>query len=191
MGIHKENRTTITEVKRRLGKLESSPKSQKPSPAFPVLTIDPDQFPFVPVEARPRKIIFDHLPPQDVGELERRGYRVLILRTMPRETPTDSIQWLLALLQGVTDGTVELSKARAEATFLDMKARGLFNRGDATINLKVQAVGEDVKSILSWGESRHTLDGNTTITDPKQIEELARRALGVTNEGRPLRKGKN
>lgn len=146
-------------------------------PVLPDITLDLDMFPFIPKDTAPRKIVFDHLPPVDVGALERRGYKVALLRALPRESARDNIDFLLSLLQGVTDGTVEMSKQRGEATFLEMKARGLFADRTGTLVLTAKQVGEDVQSILDWGDSRHTLAGNTTIVPTQQIEELARGVL--------------
>ena len=174
---------------------DSEPERSAPT-ELPEPTLNLDQFPFVPNEARPRKISFDFLPPVDVGALEKRGYKVVLLRALPRETARDKIEFLLAMLQGVTDGTVEMSKQRGEATFLEMKARGLFADRTGTLVLTAKQVGADVQAILDWDDSRHTLAGNTTIVPTEQIEELARGVLLGTGSsvttltGRPRTKAK-
>ena len=110
---------------------------------------------------------------EDAGELTNRGYTVVDL-----DTVEDRSEWLLGALQGVLDGTVDMGKQAIEALELEMKSRGLIDARRVTVNIDLKKKG-DVRDLLAWGESRHTLQGNTVLMDPSKIRahsaEAARR----------------
>lgn len=117
-----------------------------------------------------REVIFDTLHEEDRAELEARGYSVILLRTLSTEDQSDIVYYNRFLLRGVIDGTVQMSKERAEALELDMRHRQMLSK-HATGNLKPRQRLDDLEEILDWDKSRHTVD-NTTIVDPEDLKKL-------------------
>lgn len=131
---------------------------------------------FPPVASR-RELVFDTLPPDERSALESRGYTVILLRTLPRSDGPEEDQWLARLLQGVTDGTVTLSKEREAALTLQLRARKLLS--DKTPPLQPAPeqkpdVESDPLNLLDWAESRHVFRGATTMEEPEKVAEFMR-----------------
>lgn len=143
-------------------------------------TLNLDSFPKLKKNQR-RRLYFDTLTKLDSLALESRGYVPVVLKTMPDTSNEERIEYLHAILQGFQDGTVYCTKERLSAVKAEMQARGMLDKKSMNFNLKVKA--ESIKELYNWGNSRHTLQGNATIVDPRRVD-----AAQFLEE--PVKKGK-
>jgi hypothetical protein len=137
--------------------------------------LDLDLFPEVPAEARPRVLIFDVLRASEIEALRARGYEPRLLRLLPRRTPEEDQAFFLALLQGVTEGTIFLSKSRESGLFYELKARRFLDKKELERVRETAADDASVADLLNWGASRHAFGLGTTMLDPEDIASWARR----------------
>jgi hypothetical protein len=101
--------------------------------------------------------------PEAVSSLEQRGYTVVDIFTLPRETPEDHQRFLLAKMQGVEEGTICSTQKDIRALEVAMRAHGLLDKTSRHLNLNVAVDGQTVEQLLGWSDSRHTLRGNSTV----------------------------
>jgi hypothetical protein len=112
-----------------------------------------------------RTIYVRGMDPADAATLTDRGYTVIDL-----DNVDDRAEWCLGVTQAALDGTVSLNKQQVEALELEMRSRGLLDTRRMQFNVNIKA-GQTTKELLSWSDSRHTLQGNTLLMDPKRIAE--------------------
>lgn len=137
------------------------------------ITLDLTQFPDRSQLGKPRPLFFDRsLTPQDKAILKARGYVPNVLMEMNRETDRENQDYLFALLQGMTEGTIPVDKARLAAAELELKARQMLHAG-FTPAPESKEETKDLEAIWNWNPSRHTLQGNTTVVDTsvKKVED--------------------
>jgi hypothetical protein len=116
-----------------------------------------------------RTVYFEYISEQEKSQLKQRGYNVIQLLELPHETEPDCEAYLAAILKGMSEGTIYCSMDRLKAIELDMKYRGMLNKSDNVTKVNVNVSG-DMKDILDWQSSRHTLMYNSTI-DTKQLKD--------------------
>jgi hypothetical protein len=132
--------------------------------------IDLSGFPPVPAEARPRRVVVVKLSALDREALRARGYEPKVLLEFPRKTPADEIEYLLARLQGIEEGTLPGTKGDLEAIKLQMQAHGMLKSTGIQMRVKMDPGDEDVEALLrSWGDSRYTLRGNSTMVSAQIV----------------------
>jgi len=156
--------------------------------------LDVTVFPEVEEQHRPRTIVFDRFTDQQAALLKNKGYQPVALISLPRSTKVDNIRWMKYILQGVSDGTVELDKARSEAVTLEMKMRGLLTGKEQNVDDDGIVADDSLESIFDWTQSKHQLEGTTTTVSlddamrfKSRMEELSRQAE-VDQYKRPKRK---
>jgi hypothetical protein len=88
---------------------------------------------------------------------------------LPRETIRDHQEYLFALLQGMTEGTITYDKQRLEAAELELKARQMLRADSNIVNL--ETTSKLTLDPWQWEPSRHTIQGNTTIVDPSKVTQ--------------------
>lgn len=149
--------------------------------------LDQAHFPVVPKEARPRSLYFKMLAPLDRAMLQEHGYAPLCLLELPRGTPEQEVAYLMAKVQGIEEGTVIVSESEVKALELEMKAYNLLSQKHMVVrfNFSDKQKGKSLAEVFdSWGQSRHTLRGNSTIAG-MQLPELRRQALPTGQGKRP------
>jgi len=114
--------------------------------------------------------VFDKLHEEDVRVLESRGYKVVLLVSLPISDPREVLIYNRYLLQGAKEGTIILSKPRAEALLLDMRHRQQLNKG-AFNPKKPLDENAPLRELLAWDESRHSAD-NTTIVPVEDVQRF-------------------
>ncbi len=130
--------------------------------------IDLSRFPSRP-GLEPRPVYFDNLSDHDRQALIDRGYSPRCLLELPRGTPAEETEYLLAKAQAVEEGTAYANKLTAQILELEMKANKLLNDRTPNVRVNLNVGKQDVRELLaSWGSSRHTLRGNTTIQEAQQ-----------------------
>lgn len=65
-----------------------------------------------------------------------------------------------------------VSKHELAALELKMKAAGMFESKRLNTNVHVSLDSADMEQLLNWNQSRHTLQGNSTIID---LDELMKK----------------
>lgn len=115
----------------------------------------------------PRTIYVRAMDPADETELTARGYTIVDL-----DNVEDRGEWCLGATQASLDGTISLDKQQTEALELEMRSRGLLDVRRIQITAKLKA-GQSAAELLSWGDSRHTLQGNTLLVNPKAVKAHA------------------
>lgn len=142
---------------------KGAPKS--PQSEEPVSENWLDRFPEVPLENRPRALYFNKpLLPLDALVLQTRGYAPTVTFTLPRRTDGENQLYLLAVAQGVEEGTISLREESQDMLETEMKSAGLLTNKTITTRVNVNVLQDGIQKVLAWGESRHTLHNNTTIT---------------------------
>ena len=119
-----------------------------------------------------RTLYFEFLNEEDRAALEKKNFCPVITFEMPRESEGDHQNYLMALLQGMTDGTIEYSKGRLESAELEMKARQMLGKDFRMI--ESGEVKNNVEELWNWGQSRYTIQGNSTIVDPRAVDQASK-----------------
>lgn len=144
------------------------PERQVPDPQPQIPRVDLWRFPERARHLDPRPVYFGALHPEDRAELQARGYHPQTLMELPRGTPVDEERYLLAKAQAIEELTFPGLKIPTVALELQMKANRMLEKG-ANVRVNVKMGSGDVMHLLqSWGNSRHTLRGNTTIQEAQQ-----------------------
>lgn len=117
---------------------------------------------FPPV-AHPRRIFVRGLEPETKDRLESRGYVVVELATLPRQSTDETVTYLLSKAQAIEERTIETSAEERKCLELEMRAYGLLDKRSLALSLDVSADASELDSLLGWGSSRHTLAGNSTV----------------------------
>lgn len=91
-----------------------------------------------------------------------KGYEVVDLFSLPRNTDEENVAYLKAKAQALEENTVEFNREERMALELEMKAAGLLERDAGAGDGKVTLTGT-VEELLSWGNSSHTLRDNSTV----------------------------
>ena len=147
-----------------MGPLRLSAAKQMVSAAL----LAPENFPFLPAELKgKRKLYVRGVSEQTRLCLEEKGYVVTDLITLPRITVEDQVNYMLARAQGIEEGTLFATDSEQKALWLQMRAFGLLDRREVTLNVfggKEQEVKKDgLEAVLAWGQSKHSLSNNTTV----------------------------
>ena len=100
---------------------------------------------------------------ENASDLEAMGYNVIDVFSLPRATDDEHRDYLLARLQGVTEGTIKAGPQDIRALELEMRAYGLLNKESKRLNVNVSLGPQDVDAMMSWQRSRHTLTDNSTV----------------------------
>jgi hypothetical protein len=137
------------------------------------------------VDGEPRDAVFDWLHEEDERALRQRGYRPIILRAIPTSSPKDVVLYNRYLLRGVIDGTVNMTKQRAEALELDMRHRQML----AKVNISVRTPIDEkagIQQLLDWDRSRHSMAESTVV----DVETIKQWAAESTARSRPRKRKK-
>lgn len=134
--------------------------------------IEIDALPEVPSSARPRTIVFDAIGDEQASILEKKGYQVVQLLALPRQSSIDAVNYCMLAVQGVAEGTVAMSKQRFDGLTTEMRSRGLLDKNFYTMKVTANK-SKDIKELWNWEVSKHTLAGNATIVDARRLLELS------------------
>ena len=111
------------------------------------------------------------LHPDDKQELEKRGYIPRLLFELSRGSPQAEVDYLMAKAQALEEGTAQgvIRKTDVMLVELQMKANKMLDQRTPNVRVSVNLGKQDVKELLAgWGQSRHTLRGNTTIQEAQK-----------------------
>jgi hypothetical protein len=136
-----------------------------------------DLFPLVQEDDRPRRLYFEILRENDRQLLVEKGYDPVALMTLPRRNSYENQVYLLAKAQGIEEGTVWASSESRRQLELSMQAYQMLHSKSVNVNMNIEGTKDDLREVLSWQQSRHTLRGNTTVQatlDPKDPGRLQR-----------------
>jgi len=150
---------------------------------------DETQFPVLAEKGRP--LYFDRLTSEERNLLESRGYAPKLLMELPRGTASQEVDYLLAKAQALEEGTCAGGKEEREIVELEMKAyKMLGDKGQVKVN--INAGRQELMALLSsWGQSRHTLRGNTTIQAAQtNLKKGSRRTPAKETSSTELKKRK-
>lgn len=117
---------------------------------------------YPPISHR-RVVYFDELGTDEKDFLEARGYSPIILNSLPRNTDREEQDYILAKLQAIEEGTIIADKEQVKVLELQMKAHSMLRQESTRVNVDVKTNKEDIKELLDWGHSRHTLRTNSTV----------------------------
>lgn len=152
--------------------------------------VDLECFPEVPPDVRPRRVYFPKLSILDRETLRARGYDPMTLFELPRGGENE-IAYLRAKAQAIEEGTVTADKLTVAALELQMKNNNMLSQKHMAVNVKLSAKLADVEGLLkSWGQSRHTLRGNSTVQAANvNLKSLkSREGKRPRGKGRPVKK---
>ena len=135
-----------------------------------------------------RPVFFDRMPNvATVAELESRGYEATHVLSLNRDDEIGHRSFLLALSQGMSEGTIAPDKTRLQAAELDMRAHGMLNKygpPNAALSKRKRTVEEHIES---WQKGHHAL-GQSTVMDPRMVEQMLREKAGVLSGLQPAGK---
>jgi hypothetical protein len=89
--------------------------------------------------------------------------------TLPRRNDAEQSTYLLAVAQGLEEGTIWKGEDAQEALWREMQSYGLFARRQGRMNLNVNVSSNDLATLLGWNKSRHTLRDNSTVVGISQV----------------------
>ena len=143
-----------------------------------------------------RQVFFDAMPnAATCAELESRGYEPTHVLSLSRDDELGHRNFLLALSQGMAEGTIFPSKPRLQAAELDMRAHGMLNKyGPANMGMSKRRKTVE-EHLEGWQKGHHAL-GQSTVMDPADVERMLRAKAGVfaltpkTEKGRIRKKWK-
>ena len=121
--------------------------------------------------------------------LEKAGYKVVDVRTLPRETPEQNKKAVQAWLQGMADGTIEADDEKRKNLELSAKLDGLLVNKSVSMKLNSDVTKDTLDELLDFGSSRHTLKQ----ASPEKFEKA--KVLAITSRKKKkngkIRKNKN
>mgnify|MGYP001593506957 CR=1 FL=1 len=124
------------------------------------------------VLTEPRPVYFEVLEDEQRKALIQRGYLPVMLFDMPRGLPHHEVEYLFAKAQAIEEGTAYANKTILDALDAQMKANKMIGAKNVVVRVNVSDKQTDVAALLSgWGTSRHTLRGNTTISEAQLLME--------------------
>src|SRR5688572_432339 len=98
------------------------------------------------------------------AELEAKNYLPRSIFELPRLTPQDEVNYLLAKAQGMGEGTIPYTKEDLDTLELEMKANRMLGQKHTVTRVNVNLGKRAAQDLLDdWKPSRHTLSGNTTL----------------------------
>lgn len=138
-----------------------------------------DKFPQRQNPTNKRLLYFEYIEATELEALALRGYTAVHLASLPRETEADHKAYLMALTQGMAEGTITADRSRLDAVELDLRAHGMLNK-DVTHTEVDRERDKTVEELLQSFEkrSRHVLF-TTTIQDPKVVEAFLMKEAGL------------
>jgi hypothetical protein len=120
-----------------------------------------------PPLAEPRPIFFEDLDQASKGWLVENNYLPRILFELPRVTEEDHRAYLMALSQGMAEGTIPVSHQRLKACELEMRARKMLLPREAPVTkTRLELTTEQL--LDNFGKSRHGFNKTTM----QQVEDL-------------------
>jgi hypothetical protein len=109
--------------------------------------LDPETFPSLP-EGLQRTLYVAGLEQSKLEALKEKGYSLVDVRTMPRESMVENRACIEAWMQGLSEGTIEENPERRRNLELEAKAHGLLVHKQARIDLKVKADADNLDKVL-------------------------------------------
>ena len=126
-----------------------------------------------------RPVFFERMPNiATLATLDERGYEPTHILAINRDDELGHRNFLLAMSQGMAEGTIPPSKERLTACELDMRAHGMLNKygpANASLSKRKQSVEAQLES---WQKGHHAL-GQSTVMDPRMVENLLREKAGI------------
>ena len=136
--------------------------------------VDVNNYPSVPIEFRPRGLYFEHLDSDSVKNLEGKGYEVIMLCTLPRNTTYEELYYLRCKARGIEEGTVKVSEQQSGMLKLLFKSAGLLdeNRGGRSEDKSsVKRMSEIEDLLKDFDVSRHTVDSSTIGLTKEEMDD--------------------
>lgn len=126
-----------------------------------------ERFPKLDALAHGRPLYFED-PPSYIHELQERGYKIVFLSTLPRDTQAQEQDYLRAKLRGVEEGTVKVDKLQLLAL---QSALNLAFGSKEPVHEKAARSDDDFMDMFDWKPTRFKLKDNTTIQE-RPMEQL-------------------
>lgn len=127
-----------------------------------------ESLPTLPEANRGRVIYVDCLPDDLTAELEVKGYGVVDLFTLPRDTLDEEQTYLRAKCQAIEEGTIAVNSHILRALEIGMRAAGMMGRETRHAKVTLEGDHQSVEELMGWGKDRHTLEGNSTIVNAQR-----------------------
>lgn len=142
-----------------------------------------------------RRVYFDVLDPTNKGLLEQRGYAPILLFELPRDDDDQHKEYLYALAQGMSEGTIPADRQRIAACELEMRARKMLTAKEVKRSKK-EGVLETEKLLDAFGGSRHAhkettraaVEASLGLVD--EAEKAPEKPKKVYDKGAYLRRAK-
>jgi hypothetical protein len=105
------------------------------------------------------KVVYvdESVPAEDLVTLSKRGYELIDVRHLPRNTPEQNRRAIQAWLQGMAEGTIERDEEVRKTLELSAKMDGLLIQRSMRVNVDASLSSETLDALLSFAPSRHTL----------------------------------
>ena len=121
---------------------------------------DLDGFPAVENQ---RKIYVKSLPKETADELTSRGYQLVYVNTLPRDTPEQDQEYLRAIARGVEECTISMNEMQFKALDAELKIHNMVGAKSMSLNVEAKLDKEDLDALLDWKPSRHSTSIDTPI----------------------------
>lgn len=121
-----------------------------------------ERFPKLTASALGRELYFEE-PPDYLPALVERGYKIVMLSTLPRRDSVEERDYLKAKLRGVEEGTIKVDKLQLMALQAAL-ALAFGPKAEQTDLSKTGDSGIDSwLASLDWKPTRHTIKDNSTM----------------------------
>lgn len=121
---------------------------------------------FPVLEPGVERVLYFDTPPEFYNSLVARGYKIVLLSTLPRNGIGEEQVYLKAKLQAVEEGTVVISDNQLTALRTSLELY-FGKKAGSLVTLVPASAGEGMLEVLDWGSTRHTMKGNTTLAEAR------------------------
>ena len=130
-----------------------------------------DRFPQLP-DGVTRKLYFDAIDAKWLSILESRGYRPIMIMTMPIDTADGRKEQLTGVLQGLADGTITGESQRLKGVELALKTLGMLTDTHRDVKSATRQPESTIEMINALkNTSGNTLHGSGKVVDQKALLE--------------------
>lgn len=114
-----------------------------------------------------RIIYVDRIGLDATVDLTARGYQVVDLFSLPRQTSDQERAYLDAKRQAIEEGTILVNQHIIRALELGMRAAGMMGKERHT-KVTLEGDSESIDELLNWSCDRHTLENNSTLVNAQR-----------------------
>jgi hypothetical protein len=137
----------------------------------------------IKIDGIKRQIYHEGLEPEGVERLIELGYDPIDVRNLPTDTVDSEKSQVFALLQGISEGTIEGTQTRVKSLEVRARALGMLDHRRVTLNAHIGVTSDTLEKLLDFGPSRFLLRDTTVqkIRDAEMASIIPGLQFGIKN----------